>query len=339
MQAVKVKYNIKGLENDEGYLEYTYFSEDKLAVDDEVMVPVGKDNRMCPAIVTQVNVPSDDHSSMYKIKTIPAGSRIVAGSNNVNFISKQTKSLKVSYPPSEADVIQEIKQELDPHDLRAQLDDNAVAIVRVAPSKDAEVRRLYGQALRILAVAREREIKNLDDLKPANDDLITIRALRKAIEEKRKEWTSPLRSRLDDVNAAFRAFTEPLEQADKLTTDKMRVFNQELERRRKQEDEENQRRLEAAQEEAAENDGEIQEPVGLTADEPGAQKRVSTAVGTSGWVDKWQARVVDPEKLPREYMMPDMAMLQAIAKKHHDQKPVPGVKFYNEPYMRTAGRK
>jgi len=37
-------------------------------------------------------------------------------------------------------------------------------------------------------------------------------------------------------------------------------------------------------------------------------------------------------------MKPDRAMLNAIAKKHHDAKPILGVEFYNQPYVAMRNR-
>jgi len=48
--------------------------------------------------------------------------------------------------------------------------------------------------------------------------------------------------------------------------------------------------------------------------------------------------VVDFKALPDEYKIPDTAMLNAIAKKHHDTKQIPGVRFYNEPILTVNTR-
>ena len=49
--------------------------------------------------------------------------------------------------------------------------------------------------------------------------------------------------------------------------------------------------------------------------------------------DNWTYEVTDFNLVPREYMVIDTVMLNAIAKKQHDSKPVSGIRFYNNPTM------
>ncbi|GAH61866.1 unnamed protein product, partial [marine sediment metagenome] len=64
----------------------------------------------------------------------------------------------------------------------------------------------------------------------------------------------------------------------------------------------------------------------------------STDMGSSGMVDHWKYEIIDLKLIPREYMLPDSVLLGNTAKKYHDQKEVPGVRFYNEPYRATRAR-
>ena len=123
---------------------------------------------------------------------------------------------------------------------------------------------------------------------------------------------------------------EPVEAADKITRDKILIYNHEQQRIRQEQEAINRLREEAAQKQK-ELTGEIieVETVGVVAE----VKRVSTEMGSSGLTDHWKYEIVDINLLPREYMVPDTAMLTAIARSHHDKKLVSGVRFFNEPYI------
>ena len=84
--------------------------------------------------------------------------------------------------------------------------------------------------------------------------------------------------------------------------------------------------------------GELSESMNLVEVQPEVSKRVSTEMGSTGQRDVWKFEIVDIDALPREYMMPDMVMLGAIAKKYHDGKVIQGVRFYNEPTIATRVR-
>ena len=125
--------------------------------------------------------------------------------------------------------------------------------------------------------------------------------------------------------------------AEKTTKNKMLAYNAEQDRIRKEEDGINRKRIEAAEAEMKLK-GELSEPVNLVEVQPEASKRVSTEMGTSGQKGNWKYEIVDLDALPREYMIPDLVMLNAIAKKYHDNKKIAGVRFYNEPIIATRAR-
>ena len=83
--------------------------------------------------------------------------------------------------------------------------------------------------------------------------------------------------------------------------------------------------------------GEITESVNLVPVNE-APKRVSTNMGTASMRDNWKYEVTDFALLPDAYKVPDTTMLTSVAQKHHDQKPIPGVRFYNEPGLSVRAR-
>ena len=211
------------------------------------------------------------------------------------------------------------------------------AIVRVKPEQDVLVRAFYDQALGLKEYAEQRVITTVADLKPATDDLSIIAKVKKGLNEKRAEYLKPLEEHKQAIRDAFDTLLEPILQADKITCDKILAFQQEQKRIRREQEEINRMRMEAAQKELALK-GEQTEPVELVEVVLPPPKKVSTDMGTTGMVDHWKYEVFDFALLPNEYKLLDTAMLNAIAKKHHDTKQIPGVRFYNEPYIATRTR-
>lgn len=211
------------------------------------------------------------------------------------------------------------------------------ALVKVRPQADEAVIALHEQSLKLEQYAVALVITNDDDVKGATNDLSIISGLKKAIEEKRKEYTQPINEHLKAVNEAFKAFTEPLLAADKITRGKVLEYRQEQERIRREQEEINRKRLEAAEQEMRLK-GEITESVDLVEVAPEASKKVSTELGSSGQRDNWTYEVFDFALLPDEYKVVDTSMLNAVAKKHHDQKQVPGVRFINKPIITVRAR-
>jgi len=212
-----------------------------------------------------------------------------------------------------------------------------VAMIRVQPETNEAIIKLYDEAVKLQRYAEARIIKTVEDIKVATDDLSIISRLKKAIEEKRKEYVGPINDHLKAVNDAFKNFTEPLNQADRTTRQKILEYRREQDRIRAVQEEINRKRVEAAQEEM-ELKGELTESVELVEVIPEAPKRVSTDLGSAGMRDNWKYEVTDFSLLPDEYKVPDTAMLNSIAKKHHDTKQIPGVRFYNEPIIAVTAR-
>ena len=210
------------------------------------------------------------------------------------------------------------------------------ALIKVKPELDLQVMAFYTEALELKKYAEARVIKTLEDMKPANDDLNIIRKLKKNMEARRKEYLAPFQDHVKEVNEAYKNLMEPVDIADKITADKMLGFNREQERIRKEQEEINRLRLEAAQKDAALHNGEISESVNLV-EVVEAPEKVTSTLGNSGMRDNWKYEVLNFALLDDAYKVADNAQLTAIARRHHDQKPVNGVRFYNEPTRVVRG--
>lgn len=210
------------------------------------------------------------------------------------------------------------------------------AVVSIAPGKDKAVIGLLNEVMRIKEFADKRVVQSPEDDKDATNDLSMMAKLKQAIEEKRKEYVGPINAHLETVNDAFKMLSGPLAEADRVTRGKVTAYRSEQERIQREQEEINRKRIEAAEAEMKLR-GELSESVGLVevTEAPGLTR---TEVATSGMVQNWKYEVIDFAQLPDEYKVADHAMLSAVARKHHDQKQVPGVRFYNEPTLRVSSR-
>lgn len=82
----------------------------------------------------------------------------------------------------------------------------------------------------------------------------------------------------------------------------------------------------AAEAEAAGDTEKAEIAVALAAMEESTVTVAPKAAGVS-MREVWSAEVIDLDKIPREYLLPDMNALNALAKAMKKESPIPGVKF------------
>jgi len=186
------------------------------------------------------------------------------------------------------------------------------AIVRIKPDLDEVVKALWREASSLQQYAESRIIADVEDIKVATNDLSLIAKLKKAIEEKRKEYVGPINEHLKSINDAFKLFTEPLNSADSITRQKILDYRKEQERIRLEQERINELRLEAAQKEAALHSGEITESVNLIKVMPEAPKHVYTDMGTSTTMKVWRFEIIDFSLLADQYKLPDMVKIRKV---------------------------
>ena len=210
------------------------------------------------------------------------------------------------------------------------------AVIKIAPGADNAVQSLYEESRKILTYANVRVISRNEDLTPATEDLSLIAKLKKAIEEKRKEYVTPIREKLESVNNSFKVFVAPLEEADRITRDKILAFRKEQARKQLEAERIEQEKLELARREAVLKGGEI--TVDLTPVEKPevVPDRVHTEVGSTGTmrIRKW--RLVDINLVPREYLIPDAARITKLVKANIGS--IPGIEIYDDETLRVNTR-
>lgn len=334
--------------------EYTYFSVDRLNVGDIVMAPVR--DTTGKAMVSAVDVsPAEIVTFADKVKTIPTGSviKVLAPENEVpveideegNIVPKvrpeqeemeeglQSEGLTLTKP----EPVEEAEEpEIGAVSFGVEIPEGSV-LVEIDPGSAPSFAKHLEAANRILEIAATREILNEDDAKLANDDLTVMLKLEVAVDEERKTFTGPLNEYVSTINGAYKLITGPLLEAKQITKRVLTVWKVEQQRKAQEAEDLNRQALEVARKQAELNQGEFTtdiKPVPV----PFVAKLTRTDQGSSGLVDYWKYRVVDITQVPREYMMPNDAMLKSIATKNHDKSPVPGVEFYNDPGLRTTKR-
>ena len=207
------------------------------------------------------------------------------------------------------------------------------ALIQVNPSGDERVAALFSEVALLAERAESWLILSDNDVKAATEDLTIIASLKKALEEKRKEYTSPINEHLKSINDAFKRFTEPLNIADTTTRQKILAYRKAQEEIRQEQERINRLREEAAQREMRLS-GELTEPVNLVEVQPVAPAHYRTGAGTLGkiMVRKWE--LIDQRLLPEEYKLPDSARITRVVKAGIPA--IPGIRIYDEESLRVT---
>jgi len=207
------------------------------------------------------------------------------------------------------------------------------ALIQIRPDTDEKVVSLYQEAVKLQQYAEARVIQSDGDIKVATDDLSIIAKLKKAIEEKRKEYVGPINEHLKAVNDTFKNFAEPLNQADSITRQKILDYRKEQERIRREQERINQLRMEAARAEM-ELKGELTESVKVVEIAPEAPTHYRTESGILGkfMVRKWE--LVDFNLVPGEYKMLNEVLIGKLVRS--GIKTIPGIRIYEEETLRIT---
>lgn len=207
------------------------------------------------------------------------------------------------------------------------------AIVKIHPQGDGAVTLLYDEAKRLLQYAIARVVNNDEDAKIATNDLAVLAKLKKAIEEKRKEYVGPINEHLKSVNDTFKQFTEPLNEADTVTRQKVLAYRKEQERIRQEQERINQLRLEAAQAEMKLK-GELTESVDLVEVKPEQPEHYRTDMGMLGKFKVPKFEVVDFSLVPDEYKTLDTVKVGKVIRA--GVRSIPGLRIWEEESLRVT---
>ena len=209
------------------------------------------------------------------------------------------------------------------------------ALIDIDPMVDEKMRSLGLEVIAIVQQAEARVVLSDADVHDATGEIALIAGLKKAFEEKRKEYTAPLNGYLKDINAAFKDYTDPLDQADKLTRGKVLSYRAEQERQRQEQERINRLREEAAKAEM-QLKGELTESVNLVEVSPPPPAHYRTIAGDLGKTLTWKFEVMDFALLPDDYKLPDTVKIRKVV---IAGATIPGVRVWQEESLRVTAPK
>lgn len=348
-KIVKVRY-ISETTKEVSPREYTYSSEEPLQVGDIVTVPVRDTIRK--AKVSTIDVPEAEIKNFRdKVKVIPAGSIKKILCNSEEGCEYQKGPYCEGGNPdcafAERDTI--AVRTTEGHEIgggttaeglikAVAMVNEKTAVIAIAPEVDERVLSLYDEGVKLHNFALSRVIKSDTDMVPATEDLALIARLKRAIEEKRKEYADPIRNHLDAVNSAFKNFMAPLLQADELNREKLKAYKTEVERRQREAEEINRQKLELARREA-ELSGTGEFTVDLTpVAVPEAQKRVHTDLGSTSTMKTYKWEVVDLSQVPKEYLIVNAVLVGNVVRASKGSISIAGIRIYAEDTIRVNTR-
>jgi len=199
------------------------------------------------------------------------------------------------------------------------------------------------------AICQKAEIiiSNQSEYENASVVLKEIKSRYKELDTQRKEITTPLDTAKKQVMELFRKPLEMLDKAESLIKNKMIGYTTEQERKA----EEERRRLQRLADEEAARQKKIldekiarakasgkEEKAGMLEERkenvvpvfvPTIAPSIEKPSGVS-YRDKWYAVVVNPDLIPREYLIPNMDALNKIATGTKGSLKIPGVEFKSE---------
>jgi hypothetical protein len=212
------------------------------------------------------------------------------------------------------------------------------AAITIDLTADTGFLHLRGEALAMLLYAEGRLILADEDLRGATNDLSIIALAKKAIDEKRQEYVRPLNEYVKTINSAFKGLSDPVDQADRLTREKILKYRADQERKRLMAEAINRQKEELARKEAElSGTGEIfsdTTPIIVPAAQP---KQIRADVGTAGVSNKRKARVIDFTLLPDGYKLANEKLLATAASS--GVAAIAGVEFYWEESLRVTTRR
>ncbi len=178
---------------------------------------------------------------------------------------------------------------------------------------DADIEVLGEEATGMVAQAHQIAIINdVDGEARAAEMLKKVKTMYKTIENKRLELTRPLNEGLRNVNAMFKAYSAPLEEAERIIKAGMTKFRQQAEFQAKEllrlkAENEARQAIATAQDtldpEAIKKAQEAE--LALKTANDAAPRTVNTESGQVRYRKVWKFEIIDAEQLPRAYLMPD----------------------------------
>lgn len=213
---------------------------------------------------------------------------------------------------------------------------------------------LAKEASKVIIEAKSYTISNAAQYQNSVELLKRIKGVASKLDAERISQKAPILQAGRDVDALYKADIESLNQAERVL--KAAAVKYDQEQRRAVAALQEKLRIEA--ETKARKEREKLEARAAKAEEKGQDEKAESLrdaaeqvqafvpvvatiqpkmAGVSTRVN-WTYRIVDVNALPREYMIPNEAMLTALAKSTKGSIPVAGVEFYSEDVLAVSNR-
>lgn len=215
--------------------------------------------------------------------------------------------------------------------------------------ENTEVKEVTTLALSVPDQAKQIVIASNDDYVRAGELLLVIKEIRKKIENTFKPIKQKMDAAKKEVLDQERAADAPLVEAEGIIKPRIAAWSVEQERIRQEEErrlreiarkEEEERQFQEALAAEAAGEKDVAEEI-MAAPVQAAPVVVPKAVPkVSGIAIKkeWKFRIVDANKIPRQYLIPDEKAIGATVRGCGDKANIPGVEIYSVDNV-SAGRR
>jgi len=167
-----------------------------------------------------------------------------------------------------------------------------------------------------------------------------LKAFREKAAVSEKEIVAPLKKQYEDARAPYLALRKKIDEVESLLNKRLSEYAAaENERRRQIEQREREVQLAAlkAAQEEAEKKADVDAVIALeeaqahVETKPQENKLRSVEIGTAkvSFRDNWTYEVINAAELPREYLCPDTAKINAAVKA--GKREIPGLRIFNQP--------
>jgi len=253
-------------------------------------------------------------------------------------MEEETGAVSVAAPPKSEGEIQETNQRIRETILKGVPSEKAAepptAAIAIRPQLDPTVQDLHREALDLLENVKAVTIANPQEARNGSDTLRMIQGLKRALEGKRKDYTSPLDEHKREIMEAFRTLLQPIIEADGIMRGKVLAYEQEQERIRKEQERINQQKEDLARAEMELN-GELSQPMGLVEVSPEIPNAIRSETATTARMKRWEYEIVDFSALPDDYKVEAPQIIRAALRQG---KTIPGVKAWQEESLSVRGR-
>ncbi len=211
------------------------------------------------------------------------------------------------------------------------------SLALVNPNTDVAFIAIGEQVMGLVRYAESRTIANLADMMATTDDLSLIAKLKKALEDKRKEYVQPFNEHVKEVNGIFKLIGDPLERADNLNKSKVLAYRAEIERKRREAE-----AIEAEKLALAKREAELSGTGAFTVDLSPVDKpapppdRVHTEMGTLSKSGIWKWEQIDWDLVPKEYKMLNEVLIGKVVRS--GMRTIPGLRIYQEETLRISSK-